>query len=339
VADIITWVRKTMPSDNPEKESLASTACWVAAVRAHEHEQEDRLFDDPWAALLAGPAGQAWIDRMALLHTRLGRMSRISRISMHWGKPGKEWGHPTLRLETSVPEHFANTLTHDKEASTEIGLVIRTKFFDDFLLHTTREHEIRQIVFLAAGMDTRAFRLAWPPHTRLFELDQPELLAQKEQILASAGASPTCRYRTLGIDLVEEHWPDALLRASFDPRQATVWLIEGLLPYLSESAIPHLLNLVTALSASGSYLGLTAINRAMLTSSAMRFWLQFMEQAGTPWLSAMDEPEAFLAKRGWIATAVQPGEKSAHFGRWSYPVTPRSVPNIPRTWFVTAKRP
>jgi methyltransferase (TIGR00027 family) len=328
-----------MSLNRPEKESLASTACWVAAVRAHEHERADRLFDDPWAALLAGPTGQAWIDHMALLQARLERMSRTPRISMHWGKPGKEWGHPTLQLETSTPEHLANTLTHEKEVPSEIGLVIRTKFFDEFLLHATREHEVHQVVVLAAGMDTRAFRLAWPAHTRLFELDQPELLAQKEQILASAGTSPTCWYRTVGIDLIEEHWPGALLRAGFDPRQPTVWLIEGLLPYLSESTIPHLLNLVTALSASGSCLGLTAINHAMLTSPAMRVFLQFMEQAGIPWLSAMDEPETFLAKRKWIATVVQPGEESANFGRWPYPVIPRSIPNVPRTWLVTARQP
>lgn len=328
-----------MPSDRPEKASLASTACWVAAVRAHEHERADRLFDDPWAALLAGQAGQAWLDRMASLQAQLERMNKNPRISMHWGKPGKEWVVPTLRIETSAPEHFANTLTHDKEALTEIGLVIRTKFFDDFLLHTTREYEIHQVVLLAAGMDTRAFRLAWPPHIRLFELDQPELLVQKEQILSSTEASPACWYRTVGIDLVEEYWPDALLRAGFDPHQATVWLIEGLLPYLSESVIPHLLNLVTALSAPGSCLGLTAINRATLTSPVMRVLLQFLEEAGIPWLSAIDEPEAFLAKRGWVATVVQPGEESAHFGRWPYPVVPRSIPTIPRTWFVTAMRP
>src|SRR5262249_10111827 len=152
-----------------------------------------------WAALLAGPTGEAWIDRMALLQAQLERMSRDSRISMHWGKPGQEWGQPKLRLETTLPD---NTSPHDKETPTEIGLVIRTKFFDDFLLHATREQEIRQVVLLAAGMDTRAFRLTWPPHTLLFELDQPELLTQKEQILASAGASPACWYRTLGIDLV-----------------------------------------------------------------------------------------------------------------------------------------
>jgi methyltransferase (TIGR00027 family) len=41
-----------------------------------------------------------------------------------------------------------------------IPMVIRTRFFDDFLLETSRRHAIRQVVLMAAGLDTRAFRLA-----------------------------------------------------------------------------------------------------------------------------------------------------------------------------------
>jgi methyltransferase (TIGR00027 family) len=43
--------------------ALASTARWIAAVRAHESRREDRLFHDPWAAALAGAEGEAWIAR------------------------------------------------------------------------------------------------------------------------------------------------------------------------------------------------------------------------------------------------------------------------------------
>jgi len=327
-----------MSYDSPTKESLASTACWIAAVRAHESERVDRLFDDPWATLLAGQAGQAWLDRMAVIEAQIDRMSKDYRLSMHWGKPRQEWGHPTLRLQTTIPENAANALTRDQEVPTEIGIVIRTRFFDDFLLHATREHEITQVVILAAGMDTRAFRLTWPKHTRLFEVDQSELLRQKRQLLFSAEASPTCSRWSIGVDLVEGPWSATLMRAGFDPHRTSVWLIEGFLPYLSESAVLRLLDKVTALSAPGSRLGFTAINRDMLTSPSTQFWLKSMEEAGIPWLSAMNDPEAFLAKLGWVATVVQPGEESANFGRWPYPVVPRSVPHIPRTWFVTATR-
>jgi methyltransferase (TIGR00027 family) len=126
------------------------------------------------------------------------------------------------------------------------------------------------------------------------------------------------------------------MRTGFDPHQKSVWLIEGLLPFLSESAVLALLDKVAALSAPGSCLGLNAVNRDMLTSPLTYILVKSMEEAGVPWLSAIDDPEAFLAERGWGATVVQFGEESANFGRWPYPVIPRSVPNFPRTWLVTA---
>lgn len=320
-----------------EKESLALTACWIAAIRAHESERVDRLFNDPWAALLAGQAGQEWLDRMAALQARFDRMSNDYRISIQWGNLGQELGRPKLRFDTAAPPTSGGISASDKEISSEIGVVIRTKFFDDFLLQATREHHVSQVVMLAAGMDTRAFRLPWPAHTWVFEIDQSELLQQKRQLLSHAGASPACRHLSIGADL-EGPWPGTLLRTGFDPHKTSVWLIEGFLPYLAEAAVSRLLERVTALSAPGSWLGLTAFNREMLTSPATRLVVKSMEQAGTPWLSVMDDPETFLLKHQWTATVAQPGEESANFGRWPYPVVPRTKPRFPRTWLVTASR-
>lgn len=41
----------------------------------------------------------------------------------------------------------------------EVYLVIRTRFFDEFLLDACRNSGVRQVVLVAAGLDTRAFRL------------------------------------------------------------------------------------------------------------------------------------------------------------------------------------
>jgi methyltransferase (TIGR00027 family) len=57
--------------------------------------------------------------------------------------------------------------------------VIRTRFFDDFLLDSCRRLGARQVVLVAAGLDTRAFRLDWPSRTRLYEMDLPEVLDAK----------------------------------------------------------------------------------------------------------------------------------------------------------------
>jgi methyltransferase (TIGR00027 family) len=220
----------------------------------------------------------------------------------------------------------------------EVGLALRTRFFDDFLLEVTREHTVRQVVLAAAGMDTRAFRLSWPPQTQLFELDLPQIFVHKEPLLSNTGAMPTCQRQVVPGDLSDASWIEALQQAGFDPAQRVVWLLEGLLFYLPAEVVTALLERMTALSVLGSWLGCELKNTAMLTSPQTRSWIELLAREGVAWISSIDEPEAFFAERGWRAKVVEPGEEGAHFGRWPFPVLPRSVPEVPRTFFVTALR-
>jgi methyltransferase (TIGR00027 family) len=194
------------------------------------------------------------------------------------------------------------------------------------------------VVLLAAGLDTRAFRLSWPAGTRLFELDQSQVLDEKARILADAGAAPSCGRIPVGVDLAQASWPERLRSAGFVPQQPGVWLLEGFLFYLEENSVLQLLGHVSALAAPGSWMGFDVMNHAMLTSPWRREWQEQMRRLGVPQRSAMDEPEAALGPLGWRVTVVQPGEDGANFGRWSYPVTPRSQPNVPRSFFITAER-
>jgi methyltransferase (TIGR00027 family) len=218
----------------------------------------------------------------------------------------------------------------------EVGRVIRTRFFDDFLLHVTREQAVRQVVLVAAGMDTRAFRLPWPQQTQLWELDLPHLFEHKEPLLAAAGAVPTCSRHLVGIDL-RAGWSQALLQTGFAPDQPSVWVLEGLLFYLPPEVVTGLFEAMTRLSAVGSWLGCEVKNTAMLTSPQTRSWIETLEKEGAPWISSIDHPEASLAERGWRAKVVQLGEEGAHFGRWPFPVIPYWVPDVPRTFFVTPR--
>jgi methyltransferase (TIGR00027 family) len=220
----------------------------------------------------------------------------------------------------------------------EVGLAIRTRFFDDFLLRVTREHAVRQVVIAAAGMDTRAFRLAWPQQTRLFELDLPQVFVHKEPLLSAAGAIPACQRQVVDVDLSDDSWTDAIQRSGFDAGQPVVWLLEGLLFYLPAEAVTRLFEAITALSVTGSWLGCELKNTAMLTSPETHSWIELLAREGIPWLSSVDHPEAFFSQYGWSANVLQPGEDGAHFGRWPFPALPRSVPGVPRTFFVKATR-
>lgn len=74
-------------------------------------------------------------------------------------------------------------------------MIIRARFFDDFLLQVTTTDGVRQVVLLAAGLDTRGYRLSWPGRVQVFELDQPGVLDRKQDILDRAGAKPRCAPR------------------------------------------------------------------------------------------------------------------------------------------------
>jgi Leucine carboxyl methyltransferase len=96
---------------------------------------------------------------------------------------------------------------------------IRTRFFDDHLLAATAAG-CRQVVLLAAGLDTRAFRLAWPDGVRLFEVDLPEILGVKERVLAEQKAVPRCRRTVVPADLRAD-WPAAVIAEGFQPARTT----------------------------------------------------------------------------------------------------------------------
>ena len=127
----------------------------------------------------------------------------------------------------------------------------RTRYYDDQLLAATPA--CRQVVLLAAGLDTRAYRLPWPDGVHLYELDLPPVLAFKQRVLDDLDARPRCERTTVATDLTAD-WSAALTTAGLDPAQPTAWLAEGFLIYLTAGQAAHVLTTATALSAAGSRL-------------------------------------------------------------------------------------
>ncbi|MCW2565367.1 MAG: methyltransferase, putative, family [Mycobacterium sp.] len=130
------------------------------------------------------------------------------------------------------------------------GMTVRTRWFDK-LFTDAAAAGVRQAVILAAGLDARAYRLAWPDGTTVYELDQPEVIEFKSKTLADLGAQPTADRHTVAIDLRDD-WPKALRDNGFDPSQPTAWIAEGLLIYLPPDAQDLLFDRINELSAPGS---------------------------------------------------------------------------------------
>ncbi|MFI6040210.1 class I SAM-dependent methyltransferase [Nocardia sp. NPDC051321] len=191
--------------------SVGATATMAAAVRAIATRAERPLIDDPFAEPLVRAVGIDLLTRLA------------------------------------TGEDTSNDLV--EQISIDIG-VVRTKFYDEFFLDATNAG-IRQVVILASGLDSRAYRLPWPTGTVVYELDQPKVIEFKTRTLAELGAAPTADRRAAAVDLRDD-WPAALRTAGFDPARPTAWSAEGLLGYLPPEAQDRLLDTITELSVPGS---------------------------------------------------------------------------------------
>ena len=177
--------------------SVGATALFVAASRALEANKPDPVVVDPYAEMFCRAVGGEWADVL----------------------DGKA---PENRLKSEFGGHFVNYQA------------ARTKYFDDYF-DNAADAGVRQIVIPAAGLDSRAYRLAWPEGTVVFELDQPQVLEFKRDVLTRSGESPTAERREIAVDLRDD-WPAALRGSGFDPSRPSAWIVEGLLVYLPAAA-------------------------------------------------------------------------------------------------------
>jgi methyltransferase (TIGR00027 family) len=217
---------------------------------------------------------------------------------------------------------------------------VRTRFFDDFFTRTVQSRT-RQVVILAAGLDSRAYRLPWHPGTTIFEIDQAQVLDFKQRVLDDTRAVPTARRVTVSVDLRDD-WPAALGNAGFDPGMPSAWAIEGLLPYLPGAAQDDLFEHLHALAAAGSDIAVELGPEPGQTKEfddGLPSDGDGLPRVGDLWY---DDPRrdarAWLAERDWTMTDVDLVAKAAHeYGR---PIggLPAIFEDFLRTKFFTATR-
>jgi methyltransferase (TIGR00027 family) len=274
--------------------SVGSTAVMVAAARAAETAKPDPLINDPYAELLVAGAGAGVWEFM---------------------------------LDDKIPAKLAEV---DPEAAAIFEFMqtyqgVRTHYFDAFFADATAAG-IRQVVILASGLDSRAYRIDWPADTVVYEIDQPKVLEYKAETLAAHGARPSAHRHEVAIDLRHD-WPAALRRVGFDPARPTAWLAEGLLMYLPADAQDRLFEQITKLSAAGSRIAVeTAGHRAPERRQEMRERFERVaEQLGIPDAPDVsdltyDDPDRadvadWLTAHDWQATTEASHDVQRRLGR------------------------
>ncbi len=275
--------------------SVGSTAVMVAAARAAETEQHDALIRDPHAQLLVAGAGTgAWTTML---------------------------DETVVERAAAIDPEVAAIFRHMRNYQ-----AVRTHFFDEHFTSAAASG-LRQVVILASGLDSRAYRLDWPADTTVFEIDQPKVLEYKAATLADNDVKPAAMLHQVPADLRHD-WPQALRDNGFDPAQPTAWLAEGLLMYLPADAQDRLFELVTELSAPGSRIAAETVGihsderRAQMQERFQRISdeLGIEREFDVAELMYNDPDRAdvaeWLGEHGWRAKAVASQDEMRRLGRF-----------------------
>jgi methyltransferase (TIGR00027 family) len=299
--------------------SVGTTAVMVAAARAAETQRPDPLIRDPHAKVLVAGAGTGAWEYML-------DDAFVARVA-------------------EEDEEVAAVFTHMANYQ-----AVRTHFFDDFFAAATAAG-IRQVVILASGLDSRAYRLDWPAGTVIFELDQPKVLEYKATTLSEHGVTPNAERREVAIDLRQD-WPAALRGAGFDPAKPTAWLAEGLLMYLPSDAQDLLFDRITGLSAGGSRIAIETIGvqaddrrermRERFAQIADKLGIEQTVDVAELMYHDADRADVteWLNGHGWSASAVTSQDEMRRLDRWVLPPEADGEPVDARGFseFVTAQR-
>lgn len=256
-----------MTSDQPSR-----TAEYMALFRAVETAEpaDRRLFEDPYAA--------------AFLTGRLKALAAFARL-------------PAVGL-------LATYFLDRGWPRTRSSAVVRTRLIDD-LVRQAVHSGARQGMLLGAGFDSRPYRLEELRGVALFEVDHPSTQNAKRQRLQAHRGRLPANVRFVPVDFEKDDLETTLLDAGFDPSIATVAVWEGVVSYLTSSAVDQNFRTLARVLAHGSQLIFSYVHQGALDGSVAfreaRRWKSSVRSTGEPFLFGFD-PGAladYLRPRGF----------------------------------------
>jgi len=280
--------------------SVGATAVMVALARAAETASDDPLIRDQFAAPLVSTPELAEV---------------CQRMASWWA-------------DRSAEDAQDDDIDFSVDLQQMISYqAVRTHFFDAYF-NTAVQVGVRQVVILAAGLDSRAYRLDWPPGTVVYEIDLPKVLEYKSETLAQHGAEPSTTRRPVPVDLRHD-WPKALREQGFDVTQPTAWLAEGLLPFLPAEAQESMFASVNELSAASSRVAVEVfgVDEQQRKEIGER-WAKLRaarEKRGEDvsfspfelWFDheGRSDPTEWFSSRGWTTHTADSGAEATRLGR------------------------
>ena len=188
------------------------------------------------------------------------------------------------------------------------AMIVRTAVFDEIILDRVRHHGVDRVVNLAAGLDTRPWRLPLPPTLAWIDVDLPEITAYKRD--AMRGERPACRYEAVVADLADDAVRRGLFERLRDPSTTTLVVSEGLLIYLTADAAAALARDLH--DVLGARWWLFDIASPELLRMMKRQWERSVQPGAASFQFAPAEGTAFFAPHGWREVEFRSTVEEAH---------------------------
>ena len=207
------------------------------------------------------------------------------------------WGRPIRDV--------AERLIEQRFAGHHFYVIARTRYFDD-LLEGRLVAGTEQLVILGAGYDSRPYRFADRlTGVQVFEVDHPATSAVKRAKVGALIGETPANVAYVAVDFTKDKLADKLLESGYRTKRPTVFLWEGVTPYLNPEAVDEVLGFVTSSAAAGSVILFDYVLRSVVegTCTLRGAANEFAKMSNTsePLTFGIDEGQApkFLASRGF----------------------------------------
>ena len=193
--------------------------------------------------------------------------------------------------------------------------VVRTRAIDD-LVRNAIAGGIRQLVLLGAGFDSRAFRLVEATRIAAFEVDHPATQRTKRDRLRPLAGPSGAHVRFVPVDFETDDLESRLIQAGFRMAIPSVVVWEGVISYLSETAVNATFRLLGRLLMAESHLIFTYVDKGAVDGSKVfpgaRRWKGWVRLHGEPFVFGFDPDTlpAILESFGFRLTSDESTEET-----------------------------
>jgi methyltransferase (TIGR00027 family) len=174
-------------------------------------------------------------------------------------------------------------------------MVVRTAVMDELIRQAVEHDGVDTVLNLAAGLDTRPYRLPLPPALRWIEVDFPDVIAYKREHLA--GAKPVCTLEQVGLDLKDIPRRQGLFAGIGSASKQVLVVSEGLLIYLEPGQVGALAEDLAAPPTFRWWLIDLAGPRILKMME--KNWGRAVAAGNAPFLFAPAEGSRFFESHGW----------------------------------------